>query len=196
MTAAVIIKPRERPILFSAPMVLAILAGRKTVTRRLSSRYQVGDLLYVKEAWRVEHFDADAFEDEEDRCSLYLSWAADGHGKWVYCDELPPGWRMPKAAARGNVSPLLMPKWASRIWLEVTAIRKEKLQDITAESAIAEGVEIPGCACEVCVMTSSMCIGDQHDAVTGFASLWDRIHGEGAWASNPEVRAITFRRVT
>src|SRR5690606_5408595 len=115
-----VLAPRERPILFSAPMVLAILDGRKTVTRRLGSRYQVGDLLWVKETWMP-------INNIDEVIVLYRADNGKGVARW---SEIPHDWRFPKAAARGNVSPLFMPKWAARIWLEVTAVRKERLQDI------------------------------------------------------------------
>lgn len=80
-------------------------------------------------------------------------------------------------------SPRFMPRWASRLTLEVTDARVERLQDISEEDAVAEGVarDVPGCV---------------RGARTAFASLWDTINGKRAlWASNPFVWAISFRRV-
>lgn len=165
--------PRERPILFSGPMVQALLSGRKTQTRRIIkppkiwtdhfpvcdpkamvADYQVwfwdgahngvgasfdcpygvpGDRLWVKETWRprasVQDWDLD------------VTYAADGTTRTIKDGEFGDNdWTMPKAAATGNVSPLFMPRWASRLTLEVTQIRAERLQDISEADAWAEGL--------------------------------------------------------
>lgn len=183
MTAAPFLAPRERPILFSAPMVLAILAGRKTVTRRLSSRYQVGDLLYVRETWwhyRSQHLELAGFEGA-------TVTNLDGRGS---INESP--WFSPAEYDIWQKRPSIhMPKWAARIWLEVTAVRKERLQDITEEDARAEGVEADPYYMADGTIDDAMSIS----ARANFAGLWDQLHGEGAWASNPEVSVIEFRRV-
>lgn len=193
MTAApVIASPRERPILFSAPMILAILDGRKTVTRRLKSDYRVGDLLYVRETWATPHsFDGD-------RPSEMPSWAR-VHYRATW--EGPCGlvWR----------PSIHMPKWASRIWIEVTGVRKERLQDITRASAIAEGLKRlskdGGITCKYGIPDRDGMWGTDdygwpwrdwdQDPRVAFSRLWDGVNGKGAWASNPTVHVIEFRRV-
>jgi hypothetical protein len=75
-----------------------------------------------------------------------------------------------------------MPRWASRITLEVTPVRVQRLKDISECDAEAEGCDF---------------FGDQTLAYRGkFAALWAEIHGPGAWDLNPWVVAISFERVT
>lgn len=187
MTAAPVLAPwnREYGILFTAEMVRAIHRG-KTETRRLSCRYQVGDLLYVKETWAAFRQTSYEYDEWEQIISPHNgSWADEfeHHGPMVveYRADFERSHDAWVRKSRGEVtciierwqSPLHMPKRNARIWLEVTAVRKERLQDITEEGAKAEGFE----------------------SRAAFAEGWDRIHGEGAWASNPEVSVIEFRRV-
>lgn len=138
MTTAV----RERPILFSAPMVRALLDGRKTQTRRIitatgafmgldleleadrdslvqSCRFGVpGDRLWVREAWALYH--------DTDGASVVYRADTQDHG-----GDAPPGtsWR----------SPIHMPRDASRLTLELIDVRVQRVQDISEEDAIAEG---------------------------------------------------------
>lgn len=203
---------KERPILFSAPMVRALLAGTKTQTRRVvkpqpaegthggldsEARLQVptyddlhlvrcpygqpGDRLWVKETWRpqVAHGCAQGACDCGD---VSVEYRADGAIEYFtgrQIDGANSEWCMPKAAATGNVSPLFMPRWASRIVLEITEVRVERLQEMSAPDAWAEGI-----AC-------SPDVNPLHD----FEELWKSINGEGSWASDPWVWALTFQRV-
>lgn len=103
---------RYLPIAFSSEMVDAILAGRKSVTRRVvkgECRYRVGDMLWVREAWQ-----------RSDNGFIYKAGSQLTDVKWK--------------------SPRFMPRAAARIYLHVTDIRKERLHDITAEEIKAEGV--------------------------------------------------------
>lgn len=92
-----------------------------------------------------------------------------------------------------------MPKWAARIWLEITAIRVERLQEISEEDAIAEGIfksphtgmwawsehiERNGITRQVCATAKG-----------AYSHLWDEINGDGAWKKNPWVWVIVFKRV-
>lgn len=217
---------KERPILFSAPMVRALLAGRKTVTRRvvkwpewadddatrellvphphkvwlttvdadawLPAYAEVGDRLWVRETWRPERWGS----------VERITYAADGGV--AYCDDVPDTWRRPKAAATGNVSPLFMPRWASRLTLEVTGVRVERLQAITEEDAVAEGVErAPGRDVPAAMGGGVETWRDYRDddawctsACASFASLWQSLNGAGSWAANPWVWRVAFRVVT
>ncbi|MFN7128247.1 MAG: hypothetical protein ACK4OJ_04205 [Brevundimonas sp.] len=175
---------KERPILFSGPMVRALLDGRKTQTRRVVKLdvptdadevffwsgedlrrkgwrnvsepglwarrngrdgyiqragpcpYGVpGDRLWVKETWRptaaVQPWDLD------------VAYHADGAVRTIKDGDFGDrDWTMPKAAARGNVSPLFMPRWASRLTFEITEVRVERLADISRADAIAEGATL------------------------------------------------------
>lgn len=90
-------------------------------------------------------------------------------------------------------SPLYMPRWASRILLEVVSTRVERIQDITAEDAIAEGINIDE-PVEALVngVRSSV---HYFDPRTAFAHRWCALHGPDAWKANPWVRAVTFKLV-
>lgn len=199
---------KERPILFSGPMVRAILAGRKTQTRRLvrnparldglmlageegewSPYGRPGDRLWVKETFRYVLNDSSPHEPVPKRNPFIggVYYKADPHS-WLTNREELAGWRWRPS--------IFMPRWASRITLEVTEVRVQRLQEITPDDARAEGV--------VTEAKSTDWHGDQtqhltHDvacAVEAFERLWDEINGKRApWSSNPFVWAITFRRV-
>lgn len=177
-------------------MVRAILDGRKTQTRRccfkdtadgpkpstVARYYELGDRLWVREA--VTRFDkgtcdqhiwyrAGRNDERFDICSYAARAAGVSDGEWP----LPEG---PAGGAPYNVSPIFMPRWASRITLEVTDVRVQRLQEISEEDAKAEGVEGLGC--------------ESDPLSTCFSVLWQSIHGPGSWEANPWVAAITFRR--
>jgi hypothetical protein len=153
----------EHPIIFSAPMIRAILDGQKTQTRRLLKgkppKFASGDTLWVRESWTLAADDA--------RPDGFPVYRADGTPK------SPHGpWR----------SPIFMPRWASRIALSVTAARVQRVQDISEADAMAEGAQP--------VFVPPDCGSAPH--VEGFRALWDSIHGDGAWDRNDEVAAYTF----
>lgn len=201
---------KERPILFSAPMVRAILEGRKTQTRRIVKpqpdriigKYpaiddfgdleaihcpygQPGDRLWVRETWAINHnwdsFYPDTDMTFEDMGLFYRSdenterdtFGFGSHGKWR------PSIHMPRAA--------------SRILLEVQDVRIERLQDISENDAIAEGVK------EGCFTGHYVDYADQDyqfdNAKDSFRSLWQSIHGPESWDANPWVWVVTFKLV-
>ena len=89
---------------------------------------------------------------------------------------------------------IFMPRWVSRITLEITDVRVERLQDISEADAIAEGVEyLPDVGGWRCYMNER---GGYTYAVTSYRSLWESINGPGSWAANPWVWVIGYRRVT
>lgn len=210
----------ERPMLFSGPMVLALLAGSKTQTRRIvkpapdwerpepmssttaegwqgpldfavwadnadpeadvrrSPYGGPGDSLWVKETWRP-------FLEAVPEWDLSVRYQADGAFRTIKDGEFGErDWTMPKAAATGNVSPLFMPRWASRLNLNVTGIRVERLQDISEADIIAEGVTqtIIGTPRNPHRMTYR----------ASFMDLWESINGPDSWAANPWVWVVTF----
>lgn len=215
----------ERPILFSAPMVRAILDGRKTMTRRLLSarelaeirpdadtddpavvnavRFAPGHRLWVKETWRprVAHSHG---QNTCDCADVAVRYDADGAERLFEDGSIDEAWRLPKAAARGNVTPLFMPRWASRITLEVTGVRVERLQEITEADAQAEGFPLPGPQPTRIRVTDidgtvseSRGLSVHMTARGAFCSLWDGINGKRApWASNPWVWVVVFRRAS
>jgi len=184
---------KERPILFSGPMVRAILEGRKTQTRRVVKPQpgcdprddehldmgrcpygQPGDRLWVREAWHTDERDLEyARAKHEDAMSdSPIYYRADPENDNAGCTWRPS---------------IHMPRWASRITLEITRVRVERLQEISEKDAIAEGADPylhpvhPGRE------------GLRH--VDGFRSLWESINGPGSWDANPWVWVIEFKRV-
>lgn len=195
---------KERPILFSAPMIRAILDGRKTQTRRVvkpqPSRIgalgpianertvrcpfgQLGDRLWVREAW--------ALTKAYDR--LPVSEKSPGGWKNVVrrrADEVHEGALLDWGRWRPSMH---MPRWASRITLEITGVRVERLQDIASADARKEGIE---CHEKDGTEWFHAAGRDYHIAKLAFFGLWDSINGNRApWASNPWVWVIKFKRV-
>ena len=174
----------ERPIIFSTPMVKAILDGRKTVTRRIAWRrtktkreygpaiwmkIHVGDRLWVREAFAP--------------CEGFALYRADE----------------PKPTPDRWSPSIHMPRWASRITLEVTAVRLEQLQEITEADCLAEG---PYRHDEPSQITGGIMVLPEPEKPwlrstprAWYRELWDSLHGSGAWAANPEVVVISFRRI-
>lgn len=176
----------EKPIIFSGPMVRAILAGTKTQTRRVDpkavfdadlARYQPGDRLWVRETWKRDAWCGRIIAVDgtiKDLGLVSIHYAADASEQCRRYTATPPE---PSDHWRPSI---FMPRWASRITLEVTDVRAQRLQEISAEDAKAEGME-------------SCTPYDQ------FRALWDSINGKRtgcAWGDNPWVWAYTFRRLT
>ncbi len=128
-----------------------------------------------------------------------MTYFADGDVRPYLIRDIPDDWKMPKAAAKGQVTCLFMPRWASRITLECEeSARVENLQNITHDEAIWEGVEKH----ESCPEIWRDYTGDRHHGcispVHSFQSLWSTLHAKPGevWADNPEVvRVGRFRIV-
>lgn len=173
---------RERPIIFSGPMVCAILDGRKSVTRRICKGARElscardwpldtcpfgvpGDRLWARETWAL----VDDRSKPSTRASGVLYRATDERASSF-------------SGSRRWRPSIHMPRWASRLTLEVVSVRVERLQEITEEDAKAEGT-----AQALCNFPDPLC--------PMFAMAWERLHGPGSWAANPWVWAVSFRRV-
>ena len=189
-----------KPMLMNSEMVKAILAGRKTVTRRLikerhlcvldspyhkehsevpdkvlleklcESPYQPGDVLYVRETW----------------CKGSLNGGADQYFYKADDNDFHCQWR----------PSIHMPKEAARIFLRVTGVRVERLQDITLDDAIAEG-------CQGKFIGSGECVGAGWEILPEdeFADLWDSTIKKSdfdkyGWDANPWVWVIEFERIS
>lgn len=85
-----------------------------------------------------------------------------------------------------------MPRWASRITLEITSVRVERLNDISQEDALAEGMELTGWEPTYSDPDSG---GEVWTPYDNFAELWQSIYGVGSWLSNPWVWVIEFKRI-
>ena len=230
---------KERQILFSAPMVHALLAGTKTQTRRavkpqpphghffhgvcicsthrndegkavwaadesspflrnphrVRSPYgQPGDRLWVRETfqYRGASYDGHGIDESEWFRCYGAGGAADNwdpdypHGWWptphMNVKKLDAADEQEGEGVTGWVTKRIpgihMPRWASRITLEVISVRVERLQDISEADAAAEGVHTdPACP-----------------AYGAYQALWEQINGKGSWDANPWVWVIDFRR--
>lgn len=186
---------RTRGILFKPDLHQSILAGRKTETRRLDlgwAKLRKGDRLYVKEMLMRQ--DAEAHD----------SWA-EYHLGGAYVEPSPFKWRW----SRSWLSPLHMPRECARTWLELVEDgRVERLQDITDEGAIAEGVRPLSKEWQrgeqAVVKYAFMDQGDMssvpwtampRSAREAFRNRWDEVH-PGSWDAHPEVAVLRFRLVT
>ena len=136
-----------------------------------------GDRLWVRETWA-----AGACADGLAPAALDGGfWHRENGGLWYAADDHAPA---NPISPRGKWRPSIhMPRWASRITLDVVSVRVERLHDITEEDAWAEGVEPHYPAT----------VTEPHAIL--FQILWDRINGAGSWALNPWVWRIEFRRV-
>lgn len=200
---------KEHPILFSAPMVRAIIAGTKTQTRRVM-RYQPHEAAAVT----VEHFNQtviDRHGDEQPGPEIFGAWWADGEcgirfpygqpGDRLWVREAHSIRVLPSAQAPDGIvwyresdigrqwdgevrwkPSIHMPRWASRILLEITSVRVERLHDISRGDAMAEGCPFQNMA-------------DGPDPTQWYADLWQQINGPGSWSINPWVWVIEFKRV-
>ncbi|MEH8438727.1 hypothetical protein RAG84_13320 [Klebsiella pneumoniae] len=225
----------ERGMIFNAEMVRAILAGRKTQTRRimkvqpseaftpmnmaLETDYKarwytpgvvdkdgylqpaskevfgvsnenegyscpfgaVGDRIWVRETFTGHYLDDDQIQDIKDgrdKASSLCEYRAD----------YPDGYQ----AADGWTPSIHMPRWASRILLEITDVRVERLNAISQEDAQAEGMELTGWRPTYSDPDSG---GEVMTPYDNFAELWSSIYGEGSWKANGWVWVISFKRV-
>lgn len=192
---------KERPIIFSGSMVNAILEGRKTQTRRVIRRTESGR---VKERgtcrnWHLDDTGAYAacpYGLPGDRLWVRETWGygCGVHGHPPECDSRCVIYR----ASGGDTGPddgkwrpsIHMPRWASRIDLEITVVRVQRVQDISDADARAEGVvpwdDLAGKGVTVGQRLFSHRLAFRH--------IWDKINGPGSWESNPSVWAIAFKR--
>lgn len=218
---------KERGIIFSAPMVRALLEGRKSQTRRIvklpksaciveedladMTEYYVkcghcpygqpGDRLWVRENWVYRGSEAHLGGGKDPSAAAWVKYPADGiertiprpfhdnsgvpsqrrqregESDWDYNEYIQRWFH----ACRPSIH---MPRWASRINLEVTGVRVEKLQDISQDDAKAEGPTRAN-AGDFGLETSK----------SAFRRLWDSIHGEAAWDLNPWLWVISFKRI-
>lgn len=193
-----------KPILFSTPMVQAILDGRKTQTRRvikpyptgvfeqispglcmdrhaslnntisIKSKYQIGDFLWVRETWQRSEYTLNGF--------TYKAYAhSEKTGKWK--------------------PSIFMPKEAARIFLKVTNVRKERLHDLSKDDAVKEGIE------PIEVWNDKL-VSDQNifknylkdlrgplSPRLSFFTLWESINGKESLGNNPWVWVYDFERI-
>jgi hypothetical protein len=209
---------KERPILFSGAMVLALLAGRKTQTRRAVKLREFGPSDTPGYDWRFR--DASLLWHEHpytriaEKCPHGrpgdVIWARETWAAPHAFDHLPPRMIPPGTQfhyrATEDAGGLLwrpsihMPRWASRITLEIQDVRVERLQEITNADAIDEGAEngvsLSGLSLAQCTRLAELATTGLKAHRLGFAWLWESINGTGSWDANPWIWRIEFRRVT
>ena len=208
---------KERGMIFNAEMVRAILDGRKTQTRRTvkpqpdedglvkvingpwvdtsERNYRcpfgdVGDRIWVRETFQGPLFDyeqMEAYLEDSSRFEKpeFCQYAADGGHRPEYQDaddNLRHGWR----------PSIHMPRWASRILLEITDVRVERLNAISQEDAQAEGMELTGWRPTYSDPDSG---GEVMTPYDNFAELWSSIYGDESWKANGWVWVIEFKVV-
>lgn len=196
---------------------------------------KVGDILYVRENWKMIGWD---FEDDEatieyttgEKVSLPLysevvdekaiNWLVKKFEKLVAC-----GYYMPSQDSGVDKDPVFektdkvqpfspsihLPKWGSRIWLEIVSVKAERIQDISEDDSLSEGVE-KNCHGDISLCSSSYCkdkgcqaseeffhymrgVDDfpAYSAKESFESLWEKINRRESWESNPWVWVIQFK---
>lgn len=225
---------KERPILFSAPMVRALLDGTKTQTRREfkakgwdALRLRALEFVHVLHgsatnvlscaqptdaAWAGFKLSPDSTSPAYFKCPHGQPgdrlWVKETHSFVPDADE-PAGCSGVLYAADGErygkLRPSIhMPRWASRILLEIVSVRVERLRDIQEGDAIAEGIipvpKIrPDDPYEHQFWRDYCLSGDgtfcKPTAVESYMSLWNSINGAGSWEANPWVWVIEFRRI-
>lgn len=189
---------KEKPILFSGPMVKAILEDRKTQTRRVIKRMcltgpgfydyvdgscsygKPGDRLWVRETWRTEERESDLVDG--------IRFQADDHFQIIEdTQQASENW----VVANNNRTELVwrpsifLPRWASRITLEITDIRVQRVQEISVDDIVAEGVQI---------VSGKVYSGGLGVYVQEWRDGWNSINAKRgySWESNPWVWAISF----
>ncbi len=215
---------KERPILFSAPMVRAILDGSKTQTRRIMKPQPTPSESCENDFWFPVHAVRSMVHVKKDQlpgCEGLMKSVSpyDCERLWVretwrtnsiYDDDKPS--LIPDSAPieylantisgdmAGKIRPsIFMPRWASRINLEIVDVRVERLQDISDEDAKAEGIApTPGrdIVDRWLVKNPKGSLSEYSSTqypVDAYKSLWQSINGSASWDSNPWVWVIEFR---
>jgi len=180
-----------------AKEVNALLAGRsRYALQKIKCPYgKIGDRLWVRETWRVYSENNNYATDEKKLWIEYKAGYRSGFRQQrdtfsaEQDDELAlKAWG--KARKIGTWRPSIhMPRWASRITLEITNIQVQRLQDISEEDAIAEGITYDE--------AMQYADGGSPDYVLAFAQLWDSINASRGfgWVTNPWVWVIHFKVV-
>lgn len=188
----------ERPIIFPAPMVQTILNGRKTMTRRLLKTQPI-DILPMKtpNQWVT----LDVKEPEPHGKVIKCRFGIPGNTLWVRETwySAPDKEELLGYIANGDIPhgqpyrirpSRFMPRWASRIDLEITDVRVERLQGITEADAEKEGIKLKGYK-----MWRPPDQEIPYTRVDHFQALWDSINKKFPWSYNPWCWVISFKRI-
>lgn len=234
---------KERPILFSAPMVRALLDGSKTQTRRIvkpqpvelpdfnrgglsinvgGAKYQTfnpemyrhrcpygkaGDLLWVRETWRhtASSLDEARAITDDIMSGSAVDWRADYVERLIKTGEFTREDAEVSSDFETWKPSIHMPRWASRIMLEIINVRIEQLQGISEDDAEAEGIEginQPTGGDDYQDYWRNYGMSDKQsdgwpwftgDCIASYKSLWESINGAGSWNANPWVWVVEFK---
>ncbi|MFS3105879.1 hypothetical protein ACMAWB_13550 [Klebsiella pneumoniae] len=210
---------KERGMIFNGEMVRAILDGRKTQTRRIVKGTD-GAVKFCKE-WDINGEEIFVVLGEKDHTgmnpvlgAISCPFGAVGDRIWVretwnkygglltyradhdWIDDM----RKETVCTAKWVPSIHMPRWASRILLEITDVRVERLNAISEEDAKEEGVGTAVWFAAKGIPESEWTSLGEHGAmqasyINRFATLWETIYGEESWKANPWVWVISFKRV-
>lgn len=205
---------KERPILFSGPMVRALLNGSKTQTRRIVKNAPAfaGDEANSAAGHAGEYFEklacpygvpSDRLWVKETHRFFDQVWAADAMESAVQyrADNEVRGCVDRKVIAKptpanGDWKPsIFCTRQASRIDLEITDVRVERLNDISKADAITEGIETGEYGFKLYGELEKINQWTKADPVWSYQTLWESINGAGSWALSPWVWVISFRRI-
>jgi len=154
------------------------------VEERIKCPYgRPGDRLWVRESFSGPY----CMEAQDGMAAAAPSKWAHKSRIWYWADGQPThgDWTRPRPSIH-------MPRWASRITLEVTDVKVERLQDISEADAMAEGIVNAGDDNGYQLADTSHYAGTASES---YASLWESINGPGSWDANPHVWCISFRRI-
>ncbi len=205
----------EHPILFSAPMVRAILSGAKTQTRRVVKGVPPGEVIYtgamIDFAGWVDIVAREGsarircpFGKPGDRLWVRETWSTCTQGFDTPEESTFPVYRADtdRPTPKRWIPSIHMPRWASRITLEVTGVRVERLHALGEADAIAEGMPADAGNRPIRGREEALLAGGPLSVLPGsltarecFAMLWNKLGGAGAWDANPWVWVIEFRRL-
>ncbi len=182
---------KQKPILFSTPMVQAILEGRKTQTRRIIKGIEAVNHADLKELYdqSPDYFNETCpYGKPGDFIWVRETFAHCGNNRFLYkangCEPIPPNRWKPS---------IHMPKIACRLYLKIKSVRVEQLKDINTSDARSEGLKIDPIS-----KTKYINYVDgstTYNERTSFYSLWEKINGKESLDSNPWVWVVEFERI-
>ena len=163
-------------MLFSTAMVQALLDGTKTQTRRISKtpvpKHKITDIIWVREIYAetCDQYGTPIIAYKVGKPRLLTV----NRGKYELWKETNTNWHIDNYPSCGKwLNSMFMPKYACRLFLQITDMKIEPLQNINGKDAIDEGV----------------------DSVDSYKTLWQKINGAGSWGQNPLVWVYTFKQV-
>ena len=205
-------KVKERPIIFSTPMVQAILEGRKTQTRRIVTPSRSGSCDTHHKSWLDwdkiypnNPFGIKVHSKINDTIHRVFPHYNKGDLLWVreaWCRM--DGELFFRASVKYPETlkwkpSIHMPKAAARIWLQVKDVRVERVKDISESDAISEGVgfgfQMNAGWPDYNNIKDGVCQVTQDTPEMSFATLWDSINGSESWDSNPWVWVVEFEKI-